>query len=62
MAQRMDVQQLIVMLIVLGAVVFIARRVWSAVMSARASKHGGCASGCGCETTPAASASKKTLT
>lgn len=46
-------QQLIVGLIVLGAVVFIARRMWNAIASARASKQAGCDSGCGCA--PAAS-------
>ena len=48
MTQRMDVQQLLVVLIVLGAAVFIVRRVWGAIASARASKHAGCDSGCGC--------------
>lgn len=41
-------QQLIVGLIVLSAVVFIARRMWKAIASARASKQAGCDSGCGC--------------
>ena len=44
-------QQLIVGLIVLSAVVFIARRMWSAIASARASKQAGCDSGCGCAPT-----------
>lgn len=44
-------QQLIVGLIVLSAVVFIARRIWSAIASARASKQAGCDSGCGCAPT-----------
>ncbi len=44
-------QQLIVGLIVLGAVLFIARRMWSAIASARASKQAGCDSGCGCAPT-----------
>lgn len=41
-------QQLIVGVIVLGALVFIARRMWNAIASARASKQAGCDSGCGC--------------
>ena len=41
-------QQVIVGMIVLGAVLFIARRMWSAIASARASKQAGCDSGCGC--------------
>ena len=49
MLQRIDFQQVIVALIVLSAVVFIARRVWSAIASARAAKGADCGSGCGCE-------------
>jgi FeoB-associated Cys-rich membrane protein len=41
-------QQLIVAAIVLTAAAFIARRMWRAVASARASKQAGCDSGCGC--------------
>lgn len=43
-------QQTIVIAIVLTAFLFLGRRVWSVVASARA-KNGaaGCASGCGCE-------------
>ncbi len=42
------VQQLIVGLLVLGAAVFITRRMWLAVAAARAPKGAGCDSGCGC--------------
>ena len=49
MTQHADVQQFIVGLIVIGAVAFIVRRVWSTISSARAAKQAGCASGCGCE-------------
>lgn len=43
------IQQLIVGGIVLGAAAFIARRMWSAIASARARKGAaGCDSGCGC--------------
>ena len=48
MTLRFEFQQLIVGLIVLGAALFIVRRIWSAISSARASKHAGCDSGCGC--------------
>lgn len=48
MTQGMDLQQIIVGLIVLGAVAYIVRRVWGAIASARASKNAGCDSGCGC--------------
>lgn len=58
MTQQFDMQQLIVVLIVLGAVLFIVRRVWNAVASARASKSASCASGCGCETAPGPQAKK----
>ena len=60
MSQRIDVQQVIVALIVLSAVVFIVRRVWSAIASARAAKSAGCASGCGCEPAATATPSRKT--
>jgi hypothetical protein len=44
-------QQIIVAAVVLIATLFIARRVWRVIASARASATGGsaCASGCGCE-------------
>ena len=60
MSQRIDLQQVIVALIVLSAVVFIARRVWTAIASARATKSSGCASGCGCEPASTATSSLKT--
>ena len=49
----MDVQTLIVMLIVLAAAGYVARRFWRAIRgtSATASSGAGCASGgCGCAT------------
>jgi hypothetical protein len=45
-------QQFIVAVIVLLATLFVGRKVWRVIASARASADGGaaCASGCGCET------------
>ena len=51
-------QQLLVGLIVLAAVLFVARRIWSAIAAARAPKGAGCDSGCGCA--PSASAPRDT--
>jgi hypothetical protein len=55
-------QQVIVGLIVLAAGVFLGRRVWSAMVSARAATSGGCDSGCGCATPTTARSSKDPLT
>lgn len=45
----MDAQLLAVVLIVGGAVLFVARRAWRAVQSARRTSAGGCDAGCGCD-------------
>lgn len=46
------VQQLIVAVVVLVSVLFVARRMWRAIASARAPKGSvGCDTGCGCSTT-----------
>ena len=42
-------QQLLVALIVLVAVYSIGRRIFSAIVAARATKAGACGSGCGCD-------------
>ena len=44
-------EQLIISAIVLGAALFIGRRIWRTIASARAPKGGGCDSGCGCAPT-----------
>jgi hypothetical protein len=43
-------ETLAVGVIVSAAVLFIGRRVWRAVQSARRASAGGCDSGCGCDT------------
>jgi hypothetical protein len=43
-------EQLTIAAIVLGALLYVGRRMWSAIASARAPK-GGCGSGCGCAPT-----------
>jgi hypothetical protein len=50
----MEIQTLIVVLIVLGAVAYVTRLFWKAVRGARADSATGCASG-GCGCAPAAS-------
>jgi hypothetical protein len=48
---RMTGESLAILIIVGGAVLFTARRVWRAVQSARAPRGAaGCDAGCGCET------------
>ncbi len=47
---------LLVTLIVLGAVVFLGRRVWATARSARPGASAGCGDGCGCGETAQLSA------
>jgi FeoB-associated Cys-rich membrane protein len=47
-------ETLVVGVIVSAAVLFIGRRAWRAVQSARRASAGGCDAGCGCDTGAAA--------
>jgi hypothetical protein len=59
----MEIQTLIVVLIVLGAVAYVTRLFWKAIRGTRADRAAGCASGgCGCGpagTTPDGAERKK---
>jgi FeoB-associated Cys-rich membrane protein len=52
-------ESLIIGAIVLGAVFFIARRVWRTIAAARAPKGAGCDSGCGCAPTATSSPERR---
>jgi hypothetical protein len=47
MATRVNAQLIVVVLIVAGALFFVARRAWRSIAAARAPKSG-CGSDCGC--------------
>ena len=53
------IQTLITILLVLGAGVYLGRRMWRQLAGARGKGDAGCASGCGCGPAPAARPGKK---
>lgn len=42
-------QTIVVMVLIIGALTYLATRAWRAVAAARARKAGGCGSDCGCD-------------